>query len=93
VRLDMVAMLLTRMMLRHMFSVRPNMNIYLFADASPQWRGLEMWAASMDIQDGQSIVRRLLPVLSLDRCQVDAVGKMTALLWQVFWCAGRSTVS
>lgn len=93
VRLDMVAMLLTRMMLRHMFSVRPNMNIYLFADASPQWRGLEMWAASMDIQDGQSIVRRLLPVLSLDRCQVDAVGKMTALLWPVFLCADRSTVS
>lgn len=90
VRLDLVAMLLSRKMLQTMFDTCPNMNIYLFADASPQWRGLEMFAASMDIQDGQAILRRLLPVLSLDRVQLDALGKVMALLWQVFLVCGPS---
>jgi hypothetical protein len=90
VRLDLVAVLLSRKMLQTMSDTCPNMNIYLFADASPQWRGLEMFAASMDIQDGQTILRRLLPVLSLDRVQLDALGKVMALLWQVFLVCGPS---
>lgn len=63
-------------------------NLYLFADASPQWRGLELYASSFDMVDGGAIVHRLLPAISLDKGFLDAAGKVLALLWQIFLLTG-----
>lgn len=86
VRLDSVAMLLFRQVWQETLRAvgEDKVNIYVFADASPQWRGLELFAGTVDVYDGQAFLRRLLPMVSLDRAFMDTVGKALALLWQ-FW--------
>ena len=58
-------------------------DIFLFVDGSPQCRGKELFAASMDVfirpdAFGNGDVehfRRLLPVVSTSRGQLDTVGE------------------
>ena len=65
-------------------------NIYLYADVSPQWRQMELYAASFDLKDGDTCVHKLFPALALDKECRDATGKCVALLWQIFLIAGPS---
>lgn len=92
VRLDCVAMLLFRRFWATLLDIveEHQVNLYLFADASPQWRGLEMYASSFDLVDGDNIVHKLFPLVALDKSFQDATGKCLALLWQVFLIVGPS---
>ena len=72
-----------------------SVDIYLFVDGSPQYRGKELFAASMDVfihSAGGTVerFRRLLPVVSIGRQQLDTVGKTVSLLWQLTLMVGAS---
>lgn len=92
VRLDCVAMLLFRRLWASTMGTvdERQINLYIFADASPQWRGLEMYASSFDMVDGDIFVHKLFPLVALDKTFQDAMGKCLALLWQVFLMVGPS---
>lgn len=92
VRMDLVAMLMFRRFWSSLVGTvgHERLSIYLYADASPQWRGLELYASSFEVFDGKVYQRRLLPMISLDRSFQDAAGKCLALLWQVFLVVGPS---
>jgi hypothetical protein len=94
VRLDAVAML----MFGAFFAKEnpDNITIYIYVDGSPQYRGYELYATSIDFvvsqQPGEApFVRRfLLPVVSLGREYLDVTGKALALLWQLYLMVGAS---
>ena len=68
------------------------LHIYVYADASPQWRGLELLASSFECTTGDGkYYRRLFPLVSLSRDMVDAaaVGNALALTWKVVLSVGR----
>ena len=89
VRLDCVCMNLFRLFWATL--IITSVDIYLFADGSPQWRGLELFAASMDLHIfGMGIIRKLLPCVSLPRWMASALSKCIAFLWQVFLMVGPS---
>lgn len=93
VRLDCMAMVLFRSFWQaqvQQLGIGMLPNIYIFADASPQWRGLELYASSFDMLIGATIAHRLFPMLSLDKDLLDAAGKCLALVWQIFLLAGPS---
>ena len=62
--------------------------LYLFADASPEWRGLNMYAATTDIFCDDYHRRLLMPVIALGLGNGDTVGKVAALLWQLWLLFG-----
>ena len=86
VRLDAVAMLLFRLF----FATLTLVNIYLYADASPQWRGVELMATSFDMTCSTSdhISHRLLPLVCVGRSMLTAMGKCITILWQIFLMVG-----
>ena len=87
VRLDCVAMIVHRVLLRSV-SRLPHAT-FLYADGSPQWRGLETYAASWDLDIfGGGIEHRLFPLIALEREQMDVVGKAVGLLWQIALTVG-----
>ena len=89
VRLDCVCMNLFRFFWASLDIA--NVDIHLFADGSPQWRGLELFAVSADFCFGEGqIIRKLLPCVSLPRCMADALSKTVALLWQIYLMVGPS---
>ena len=67
-------------------------HFYLMCDASPQWRGLELWAASVDVVrlrgDADSTdVRKLLllaPFITLPKSMRGQFAKCAAFVWQAF---------
>jgi len=71
-RLDCVAMLLSRAM----FAAQDwgSLSIYLFCDGSPQWRGWELYASTMDVFATDFSKRLLLPVVCLARNMLDLHG-------------------
>lgn len=87
VRADVVAMSVHRKFLRHLGD---GMRVFIFCDSSPQWRGLELFATSFDVidADGAACPRRLAPLVSLGRTQMDAQGKLYGVLWQIWLMAG-----
>ena len=65
--------------------------IFLFVDASPQFRGRELFAASMDLMVGsmsEHFERKLLPQVRIWTGLFTALGKVVALLWQIWLTAG-----
>ena len=81
VRLDLLALLLWRKVFR---SFDPDhVSVHLFSDGSPQWRGLELFASIADIFYRGIFFRRLLPVVSLSKGQMDHLGKTFVLMWQI----------
>lgn len=82
VRLDCVAMLLFRRFWATLMDTveEHQVNLYLFADASPQWRGLEMYASSFDLVDGDNIVHKLFPFVALDKSFQGATGNCGPIL-------------
>lgn len=90
-RLDCVAMLVWRRWWSQTLSAAgAKANVYIFCDASPTWRGVELWASSFDVFDGEGFMRRLFPCVALNTQLVDAKGKTMALLWQIFLLVGPS---
>lgn len=65
-------------------------SIHIFCDASPQWRGIELFATSVDCIIGGQLFRRLAPLVSLSKTQMGHQGKLAALLWQLFLMTGPS---
>lgn len=66
VRVDCVSMALWREMWSSMCSKVADdglPDLYLFTDASPQWRGLEMFASSVDVLHKGALTRRMLPMV------------------------------
>ena len=88
IRFDLVSMLILRDYLRTVH----NPVLYLWADSSPQWRGLEYFASSFDLYAGGSFHRRLLPCVQLTRQRTSALHKTLALLWQILLITGPSGV-
>ena len=88
VRLDITACLLFREFVKRINI--PATYLFLYIDGSPLWRGWEFYAASIDFSSGEWRQRRLLPAVTLSRCQLDAVSKTFALLWQLWLSLGPS---
>jgi hypothetical protein len=86
VRIDLVAMLVFRLF----FATLTFVNVYLYADTSPQWRGTELMAASFDMTANEitGIQHRLFPLVIIGRSMLSAVGKCITLLWQIFLMVG-----
>jgi hypothetical protein len=91
VRLDVVSMLLFRKFFASLDSSKIFM--YIFCDASPQWRGAELFAATMElvsVGDVQLYKRYLMPLVSISKVMLSALGKTMGLLWQIWLCTGPS---
>lgn len=65
-----------------------DVSVHIFCDASPQWRGIELFATTVDIVVDGCLYRRLAPLVSLSKAQLDHHGKLGALLWQLFLMCG-----
>ena len=90
VRLDCTAMLLFRALWYDLMAgdAAQQTYVYLFTDASPQWRGLELFASSFDMMCEGRLLRKMLPMVSLRKEFMDSVGKCMAMLWQIFLMTG-----
>ena len=92
VRLDFVCLLLCRQLYRQTLqnSSLEDISFHLFADASPQWRGAEIFCSSLDMRVGDLFQRRMLPLLQLHMELMDTLGKAVALMWQILLSVGPS---
>jgi hypothetical protein len=65
-------------------------DVYIWCDASPQRRGREMFAATIDFFAGEFYGRFMLPLMSLPRGALSAIGKTLTLLWMLWLIVGPS---
>ena len=90
VHLDMSAMLAFRHYWRTLEIA--DLWVFLFLDASPQRRGLELFAATFDLYrhlNGEDIfARRLFPMINIGRNLYSLHGKVVATLWIIFLQVG-----
>ena len=97
VRLDVLCMSIHRRLCSQLLSGArgSQTSIYLYTDSSPQWRGSELFASSIEVYDcgEEYLSRRLLPVVALDKGLFDGIGKTLALLWQLWLCCGPGWVA
>ena len=87
--LDFVACLILR---HHFASLQmSSVNMFLYFDGSPQWRGVEIFCSSIDwATSAGDLRRRMLPVISLERGMLSTFKKTCALLWQLWLISGGS---
>ena len=91
VRLDAVCMLLSRDLFERMMErPGPSPSIHIFCDASPLPRGVELFVASWDWVQGDTLERRLFPMVRLSKRLLGAAGKLAGLLWQIFLVSGKN---
>jgi hypothetical protein len=90
VRLDCVAMLA----FRHYWDSLSvdDLSINVWSDASPQWRGVELFASSFDLILPCGVIRRRFPFVQAS-FGFDATSKVLTLLWQIFLVAGPDFMS
>ena len=93
VRLDMTTCLLFRDRWKAAVASRKVHAIYMFTDASPQWRGKEMVATTLELhvwpfQEEPFVM--LLPLIHIGSDMLSSTGKAFALLWQCFLVVGPS---
>ena len=81
-------MLLTRQLFDGSMQQAVDGNIFLFCDGSPQWRGWELYASTLDLVKGDVLYRIMLPSIFLRRGQLSALWKTVGLLWQVCLIVG-----
>ena len=62
--------------------------VNLWIDGSPQWRGVEMFAGSLEVWVGDEVQRWLIPCVCLEAGQLDGASEMKALLWAWFLMTG-----
>jgi hypothetical protein len=72
VRFDCVSMIISREFFSAMFAAMSRVDIYLYCDASPQWRGYELFAATYEVLSDGRFLRQLFPNVTLDRHRVSA---------------------
>ena len=89
-RLDAVACILARQLWQSWTSLRSLPWICVFTDASPQWRGKELMATSVEFHFGGSKPMRqmMLPLIRIGSDMRTLVGKTFAVLWQIFLVVG-----
>ena len=91
-QLDLMAMLTFRHWFRTLVdSGSDSWCLYLHMDASPQWRGRELFAATVDIVrigDEKPYSRHLLPLVNLGAAFRTVQGKAWALLWMITLVVG-----
>jgi hypothetical protein len=85
VRCDAVAMLA----FRHYWKTvnLEDASIVLWSDASPQWRGVELFASSFELVLPGGVQRRKFPFVQAT-FGFDALSKVLTLLWQIFLQVG-----
>ena len=88
VRLDVVSMALFRCFWAGLDM--ETVNLCLFADTSPQYRGEEMLAATFDMFVGDQYRRTFFPICTISRSMLGVVGKAFDILWLIFLMAGPS---
>lgn len=84
VRLDCVSMLLWMKFFDQLMQSGEFLNFVLYCDTSPQWRGIELFASTIDIATKNESFRLLLPVIGLSRWALGITGKCVGLLWKLF---------
>ena len=77
-RIDAMACLLWQTFLRS--ADFNQLLIYIFVGGNPQWRGVGMYAATVDIIIGDFHRRLLLPLMTLDKHNMDALCKTIRFL-------------
>ena len=93
VRVDCLAMFVFQKFLLASLKQLGTADFYLYCDGSPQWRGVEVFASSMDVIIDGFLMKLLLPLVSLTRERLDRVGKTVALLWQMVLVVGSSLLA
>ena len=93
VRLDCTALLLHRSWWSGLDEARSAVSLHLFTDSSPQWRGVELSACSVDIVLRGQLWRRLAPLVSLEKRQLGVAGKLAAILWQTYLMFGPTVLT
>ena len=63
-------------------------HLYLYCDGSPQWRGRELYASTVDLVVGETLTRLMLPIVYLGRGELDKWWKTTGLMWQLCLLVG-----
>ena len=90
VRLDIVQMLVIRSFVTSLMPLTAF--LYIYCDASPQFRGHELFSASVEVVwghgDHTSFLRRLLPQVAVRRDMMSSEMKLYTLLWQIWLMAG-----
>ena len=89
IRLDVVACNLFRKVWSEL--VPDTINIYLYLDSSPQVRGEELFALSIELRDPAGNYpweRRLAPMIAIQKDYFDAVGKSLALVYLIWLLVG-----
>ena len=76
--------------MKHLMDAGMEVWFYLYIDASPTWRGVELFAATVDCWDGTKMTRRLLPVITLSADRMDVIGRCTTLLYMIYLMCGYS---
>ena len=94
IRFDIALMLAFRLWFQNLISSGVPFFLFVYMDASPQWRGRELFAASIDvvrIVDGERLYsRHLLPLINLGTAYRSSYGKTWAFLWMlVLVCGGK----
>ncbi len=94
IRFDIALLLAFRLWFRKLLSSGEPWLLFVYMDASPQWRGRELFVASIDvvrIVDGERLCsRHLLPLINLGTSYRSAYGKTWAFLWMlVLVCGGQ----
>jgi hypothetical protein len=89
-RIDAAAMLLFRKFWRSLNLYATS--VFIFVDASPQDRGMELYAASFDLMhvtpNGNRYERRLFPAINIGRLLFGVLGKTMTLVYQIFLQVG-----
>ena len=88
VRIDVVAMHGFRAWWRSLDHASGRVAVNLWVDGSPQWRGVEMYATSAEVWNGDEVRRWILPCVALRSEQMDAISKLIALMWSIFLVIG-----
>lgn len=89
VRTDIVAMLVFRLAFPQW---QESASFYLWTDSSPQWRGREFCATTVDTLHEGKLKRRLMPGLNLRKGRTSALQKTIAVLWQCFLMVGAENL-
>ena len=76
---------------RTFFHMLTNPTVYVYLDASTQWRGVELFVTNIEVvvkSVANFFRRRFMPVVSIGPYMYTASGKGYSFLWQVFLMAG-----
>ena len=63
-------------------------NIHVYLDGSPQWRELELFAATIEVHGPGFLERISMPFVAMEATQLNATGKCFVFLWMVWLMVG-----